>query len=609
MISNNPAGAAEIMVLADAQEDLSLLSAMLSSHGYKVRPVNSAELALSSFKSRKPDLILMDAGYSDMSVDDLCRKIRESGPATDIPMIFITQMDDAGRAAGHQVEGADFITRPCREEDLLRKVQMQLESHLKQKEYEDLHQSLYAAQETLRTMLKLVSGSIICTDEDGRITMMNDAARNMTGWLYDSAIGKHFREVFCTKNEQAQETAGDTPQKAGINAAAGPLSQAVLISRDGAERLITHCAAPIPGPAGKPAGFVLTFRDAANERLQSDEMEFISFHDQLTGLYNRRFLEAELSRREGSENLPTTLVMGDLNGLKMTNDAFGHLAGDDLLCKTAAILKKCFRREDIISRCGEDEFTVLLPNTTSREAEDLIKKVLEEVRGSKPEKGILSLSFGWDTRTDKGQSIFQVLKNAEDDMLRRKLLESPSSRSFTVTAIIKTLYEKNAREEAHSKRVSELGSAIGRAMGLMESEINKIKTAGLLHDIGKMAISNEVLEKNGPLNAAEWEEIKRHPEAGYRILCCTAEMADLAETVRQHHERWDGKGYPRGLRGGEITLEARIICVADSFDAMTSERPYRSGMPVREAREELRRHMGSQFDPDIVRVFLESGLV
>jgi DNA-binding response OmpR family regulator len=160
MISNNPAGAAEIMVLAGTQEDLSLLSAMLSSHGYQVRPVNSAELALSSFKSRKPDLILMDAGYSDMSVDDLCRKIRESGPATDIPMIFITQMDDAGRAAGQQVEGADFITRPCREEDLLRKVQVQLESHLKQKEHEGLHQSLYAAQETLRTMLKLVSGSI-----------------------------------------------------------------------------------------------------------------------------------------------------------------------------------------------------------------------------------------------------------------------------------------------------------------------------------------------------------------------------------------------------------------------------------------------------------------
>ncbi len=609
MISNNPARPAEIMVLAGAQEDLALLSSMLTDHGYQVRPVDSAELALSSLKSRKPDLILMDASYSDISVDYLCRQIKENGPTSDIPMIFITQMDD-GRVADHQFGDADFVTRPCREEELLNKVHKRLETRFHQKEFEDLHRSVYVAQETLRTTLMSVSDGVICTDEDGRITMMNDVARNMTGWLCDSAIGQHSHDVFRTKSEQAQETAGSQLLKAsGTKTAAELNSHAVLISKEGIERPITHSTSPILSIGGKPSGFVLTFRDVTNERLHLNEIEFLSFHDHLTDLYNRRFLEEELSRQEESERLPITLVMGDLNGLKMTNDAFGHFAGDDMLRKTAAILKRCFRQEDIISRYGGDEFVVLLPNTTSRAAEALVKKALGKIRDSKSGKGILSVSFGWDTKMEKEQSISQVLKNAEDNMIKRKLLESPSIRSATINAIVQTLYEKNSREEAHSKRVSELSSAIGQAMGLPESEINKIKSAGLLHDIGKIAISNEVLEKRGPLEAAEWEEIKRHPETAYRILCGVAEMADLAEAVRQHHERWDGKGYPRGLKGDEITLEARIICVADSFDAMTSERPYRSGMPVQEAREELCRQMGTQFDPVVVRAFLDSGLV
>ena len=607
MISNNPARPAEIMVLAGAQEDLSLLSSMLANHGYQVRPVESYEQAISSLKYRKPDLIILDGSYSDMSMEILCKKMKESNLASGIPMIFIAQMD-AGKAADQKSEKADFIPRPCREEELLHKVNTKLESRFTQKELEDLNRTLYTAQETLRTALKSISEGVICTDENGSITMINDAAGYMTGWPCDSAIGRHIHEVFCIKEETVQETAADKQQSADTQAAAVQLHHALLNSKDGMMRPITHSITPIPDMADQPAGFVITFRDMKYELIHSNETAYSDFYDPLTKLYNRSFFEAELSRLDDLGKLPITLVMCDLNGLKLTNDALGHFAGDDLLRRTAAILKTCFRQEDTISRYGGDEFAILLPNATSQAAESLVKKALDQINESKTEIGHQSVSFGWDTKTDNNQSISRILKNAEDNMYKRKLLESPSIHSFTINAIIKTLYEKNPREEAHSKRVSKLSSAIGEALGLKESEINNIKTAGLLHDIGKMAISNEVLEKNGPLDAAEWEVIKRHPETGYRILCCVAEMADLAETVRQHHERWDGKGYPRGLKGEEITLAARIICVADSFDAMTSERPYRSGMPVHQAREELRRNMGTQFDPDIVRVFLESGL-
>ncbi len=606
-----PNRSAEILVVASVREDLSLLSATLQSHGFFVRSADSGELALALLTCHKPDLVLLDAGLPDMRAFHVHRQIKENEATADVPVIFLTASGEAKEwATVFQTGGTDFITSPYLEEEVLLRVRNQLEIQFLKKELEDSNRRLFVVQETLRATLMSIDDGVICTDEDGRIILMNDAARSMTGWHGDSAIGKPSHTVFRLKNEQAEESAGAPWQKVPeTSKLTGFHNHPVLVSKDGAERPVAHSTASIRDITGKPSGVVLVFRDVTHEKLQLNEIEFLSFHDHLTELYNRRFLEAELSRLDEQDRLPMTLVMGDLNGLKMTNDAFGHFAGDDLLRKTAAILKKSFRQEDIISRYGGDEFVILLSNTTSQTAESLIKKALGKIRESKSGKGILSVSFGWDTKTAKDQSIAQVLKNAEDNMYKRKLLERPSIRSATVSAIVKTLYEKNSREEAHSKRVSELSSAIGQAMGLPESEINKIKSAGLLHDIGKITISNEVLEKNGPLTPPEWGEIKRHPETAYRILSGVAEMADLADTVRQHHERWDGKGYPRGLKGEEITFAARIICVADAFDAMTSERPYRCGMPVQEAREELCRQAGTQFDPEVVRVFLDSGLV
>ena len=606
MTSFNPSRPTEILVVDGTREDLSQLSELLKNHGCHVQSSDSGALALELLQCSKPDLILLDARLTGSSVLDVFRQIRENGETADVPVIFIIPADEA-KVAGFQIDGADFITMPCREEEVLLRVRNQLEMHFLRKELKDCRNSLYSERELLRTMLMSIGDGVICTDESCRVTLMNDVAKNMTGWHQDSAIGQPFEAVFCIINEQTREPVTYPLKKALETGRAVALNNHTsLLSKDGIQRPISDMAAPIRDTAGKPVGAIVVFRDVTIEKLHMNEIEFLSFHDHLTELYNRRFLEAELSRLDELNKLPLMLVIGDLNGLKMTNDAFGHFAGDDLLRRTAAIMKKCFRPEDVICRYGGDEFVILLPNTTAKAAEDMVKKVLDKVKESRSSKGILSISFGWDTKASKDQSIVQVLKNAEDNMYKRKLLESPSIRSATISAIVKTLYEKNSREEAHSKRVSELGSAIGQAMALPESEINKIRTAGLLHDIGKIMISTEVLEKKTPLTSPEWDEIRRHPETAYRILSGVAEMSELAEAVRQHHERWDGKGYPWGLRGEEISLAARIICVADAFDAMTSQRPYRSGMPIREAREELIRQAGAQFDPEVVGIFLDS---
>lgn len=348
--------------------------------------------------------------------------------------------------------------------------------------------------------------------------------------------------------------------------------------------------------------------DITERKKKETEIFFLSYHDQLTGLYNRRFYEEELRRLDTERNLPFTIVLADVNGLKLVNDSFGHFKGDELLKKVAEVITKGCRADDIIARLGGDEFVILLPQTDGYEAEQIVKRI--KGLAAKVKVGVIdiSISFGYDTKNNKEESIQEIFKKAEDQMYKKKLFERPSMRGKTIKAIISTLHEKNNREEQHSHRVSELCKSMGEVLKLPEHEIEELKSVGLLHDIGKIAIEENVLNKPGKLSDDEWKEIKRHPEIGYRILSTVNDMADIASYVLYHHERWDGKGYPEGLMGNEIPFVSRIISIADAYDAMTSERSYRRGLPEKIAIDELLKNAGLQFDPELVRVFIEEVL-
>ena len=214
----------------------------------------------------------------------------------------------------------------------------------------------------------------------------------------------------------------------------------------------------------------------------------------------------------------------------------------------------------------------------------------------------LSISFGWALKESIEEDIHKTFKDAENHMYKRKLFESPSIRGKTINAIINTLYEKNQREEKHSRRVSELAFEFAQVLGMMEQEVQEIKTMGLLHDIGKIAINEGILNKEGRLTSEEYNQTKLHPEIGYRILSSVNDMLDMADYVLCHHERWDGKGYPRGVSGNDILLQSRIIAIVDAYDAMISSRTYRSSKTVDEAVAELRKFAGTQFDPELVEI-------
>lgn len=354
----------------------------------------------------------------------------------------------------------------------------------------------------------------------------------------------------------------------------------------------------------KPNEVIAINRNITKEKKAQLINEYLSYHDQLTGLYNRRHFEEELLRLDMEENLPFTVVMADVNGLKLINDSFGHSLGDKLLQKAGEILVNGSRKGEIICRIGGDEFVILLPRTSEEEAENIIKNINNMCDNEKVDTINLSISFGVMSKLSIDEDIYEVLKKAEDKMYKKKLFEGPSMRGRTIGAIINTLHEKNNREEEHSRRVSHYCTKFAKVLGFSETDTQEMKTVGLLHDIGKIAIDEYLLNKAGKLTDEEMKEVQKHAEIGYRILSSVNDMSEMAEYVLSHHERWDGKGYPKGISKEEIPVQARIIAIADAYDAMTSERSYRKAMPKEKAIYEIKKNSGTQFDPSLTEIFL-----
>ncbi|MDD3307706.1 MAG: diguanylate cyclase [Acetobacterium sp.] len=354
--------------------------------------------------------------------------------------------------------------------------------------------------------------------------------------------------------------------------------------------------------------FAVIISDVTKRKQAEQQIGYLSYHDYLTGLYNRRFYEEELGRLDIPENLPITLIMADVNGLKLINDSFGHVMGDELLKKAAQLISETVPENSVVARLGGDEFIVIMPQTDIFQAVEVINDLKAKTSNEKIGAFEVSISFGYEIKETEEQDIQEIYKRAEDDMYRHKLYESNSIKNKTIELIMNTLYEKSSREMLHSQRVSEICKAIAVKMKLSNDTVNQIGAAGLMHDIGKMGIDEKILNKEGHLNFEEWQEIQRHPEIGYRILSSSNEFSEMSKYVYQHHEHWDGKGYPQKLKKEEISIQARIIGVADAYDAMTCDRTYRKGLSQKEAVRELSKNAGTQFDPEVTRIFIEKVL-
>ncbi len=355
----------------------------------------------------------------------------------------------------------------------------------------------------------------------------------------------------------------------------------------------------------EPSRWIGTNIDITHIKEAEREIRYLSFHDQLTGLYNRRFYEEELHRLDTIRNLPLSIIMADVNGLKLANDAFGHMFGDKLLKKTAEIFRRECRADEIVSRIGGDEFVIILPGTDHFGAEMLVKRIREAIANVQVDMLELSISLGWATKKHPREAVEDIFNKAEDAMYKHKLIESSLVKERAVKYILEGLFNRYPEERAHSQRVRMLCEEAGKRMGMSGEDIEVLKAAALMHDIGQITLEGDILSKPGRLDEAEWAEIKRHPEKGYLILNSVNSMAQQAKYVLHHHERWDGKGYPNGLKGENIPKPTTNNAKPETKEEMTSKRPYKAAMNREEAIKEIEAEAGTQFDPAIAAVFRE----
>ncbi|SFH69789.1 diguanylate cyclase (GGDEF) domain-containing protein [Tindallia magadiensis] len=343
---------------------------------------------------------------------------------------------------------------------------------------------------------------------------------------------------------------------------------------------------------------------ASKLKMFRDQMENLSFTDQLTGIGNRRLFEEEMIRLDAPHHFPLTILMGDVNGLKLVNDAFGHTLGDQLLQMAASVLMEACSRAHVICRMGGDEFVILMPETTTIEAKETmerIQKKLEETRVGRVE---LSVSFGLATKNTVKEPLGEVVQQAEEEMYRNKLLEGKKMKERTIKAIIDTFFESDPNYRVHAENVAYWSYHLGEKQKLSKEKLSVLTKAAKLHDLGKITFDQDIMNKSTVLTSREWMEMKRHPENGYRILDSVSQYKEVAEIILSHHEHWDGTGYPRNLKGEEIPLESRIIAIAESYDVMTTTQPYREAMSREYALKELQKNAGSIFDPVLVQQFL-----
>jgi two-component system, cell cycle response regulator len=345
------------------------------------------------------------------------------------------------------------------------------------------------------------------------------------------------------------------------------------------------------------ARLVLSLRENAG-MLVASRHEALT--DALTGLGNRRALTRDLDRVAGGQRGGAVLALFDLDGFKHYNDSYGHPAGDALLQRLGAKLAAHVAGAGTAYRMGGDEFCVLLADGAAPDED------AAACAGALSEQGdgfTITCSFGAIAVPGEAQDAGEALRIADQRMYAHKHNGRSSARNQSRDVLLRALAERNPELGQHISGVAELAEAVARGLHLDEEQVDHVRHAAALHDVGKVAIPDAILDKPAALDEAEWEFIRRHTIIGERIVAAAPALRQVAALVRSSHERWDGGGYPDALTGEEIPLGARIVSVCDAFDAMVADRPYRSGMDAADALAELERCSGTQFDPDVVTAF------
>ncbi len=453
---------------------------------------------------------------------------------------------------------------------------------------------------SLYEMIVEQQSDLVCRyDLDMRLTYVNLAFCRNFGKTKKQLLGSNILNLIVKSDRQ--KVAGQM-QKLSIEQEQITHERRMILA-DGRTAWYSWTERALFDEKGEVLAFQAVGRDISVIKEAEEKIRYLQFHDSLTGSYNRAFFTTEMKRLDVVRQLPISIILASINGLKSINDTYGYSSGDRILINTSIILKACCREEDIVARYGGDQFAILLCGTGQKTAYEICDRIRHLCLCSEFDPVRPSLALGVATKDYKHKNINEVLSEAEDVMFRNKLLQSSSTRNSVISSLETTLHEKTTETREHAERIRSLSMEFGRMLGLDSDVMDRLALLAKLHDIGKIAVPEEILSKPGPLNSLEWDIIRKHPEIGYRITRSSRDLAVLAEEVLAHHERWDGGGYPRGLQGEGIPLLARVLSIVDAFDVMTHERSYKTAVSQGEALEEIMRCSGSQFDPDLAFIF------
>ena len=335
----------------------------------------------------------------------------------------------------------------------------------------------------------------------------------------------------------------------------------------------------------------------------TEKLKFKTYHDELTGLYNRLYMVEHLKQLQEENTLPFSIIFADLNGLKVTNDAFGHEIGDQMLIRVSEIIEANINPNHVACRIGGDEIVVLMPSTSEYECINIVENIKMATFDAKEDPIRPLVAIGSAT-TDDENNFSRLFKSAEDKMYANKLANSENNYDMIINSIKKNLYENKYESKSHHERLSTMCRQMGKVLGLDKNDIENLVLLAELHDIGKVGLKKELLLKKGPLTTEEWQSVKRHPELGFKIISASTKLSHIGKGILAHHEHWDGNGYPQGLKEEEIPFIARIFSIIEAYDVMTHERPYKATYTKESAIKELKDYSETQFDPKLVQLFI-----
>ncbi|NPV92666.1 MAG: PAS domain S-box protein [Firmicutes bacterium] len=460
---------------------------------------------------------------------------------------------------------------------------------------------LEKSEKLYRAMVMDQSEMILRFLHNGEITFVNNSLCGLFGFKMGDLIGlnvasflhphevERIRELLRTLGQDNPTTTYETP----------------LTLKNGEMRWVQWVTRRIIYETGVYE-YQSVGRDITDRLQVEKKLMHMSLHDNLTGLNNRAFFEEAMQSRSGADCFPLGIIVCDLDGLKLVNDTFGHHSGDKMLTEVGSIMRKCFRKDDVVARIGGDEFAVILTATSAKDVENSCRRILETVDGYNklnPDLPV-NLSVGYAVTADRNTSIADLFKEADNNMYREKLHRSQSTRSAIVNTLMKTLEARDIITNDHSLRIQDLLINLARSYNFPKRKLNDLKLLAKFHDIGKVGIPDRILLKPGPLTMDEKSEMQRHCEIGHRIVLAASDLAPIADWIIKHHEWWNGEGYPLRIKEDEIPLECRMLAVIDAYEAMVSDRPYRKAMSFEDAINELKRCAGTQFDPGVVQKFI-----